>query len=60
MYCPGPFNSHSIICLINILPGYFFYLFVLTRKNWRGGDGLLFKVGILHGYYSNQLIMLLH
>ena len=34
------------------------FFFILTRKNWRGGDGLLFKVGIVYGYYNNHVIAL--
>ena len=52
---PELFNSNSIICSINFSLACFF---ILNRKNWRGRDGLLFKVGIVYGYYGNHVIAL--
>ena len=40
------FNKHFFLLFLNILFG----------KNWRGGGGLLFEVGIIDGYYCNNVI----
>ena len=45
---------NSIICAINISPSFCFD--ILFRKNWRDAGGLLFKVGIIDGYYCNHAI----
>ena len=51
---PGPLNLISITCSINISRSLFVY--VLSSKNRRGGGDLLFKVGIIHGFYCNHVI----
>ena len=53
---PGPFNSNSIICSLSISPNYYFFKSILSRKNWRGGGGLLLKNGILMLTSTNQVI----
>ena len=52
---PGTLILNSIICSTNISPRYCFFFFnILPRKNWRGGGGLLFRVGVI----TNRVIAL--
>ena len=41
----------TVICLMSVFPELiFFFNFILSQKNWRGGVGLLFKNGAINGY----------
>ena len=46
---PGTLYSNSIICSISISP-HFFFKSILSRKNWRGAGGLIFKNSTIDGY----------
>ena len=52
---PGPLNSNSIICLINISLRYLKKK-ILCPKNWRNGDALLLEVGKIDGCQSYYCI----
>ena len=50
---PGPLNN----LFIKHFPELFLFK-IFSRKNWRGGDGLLFKVGIIDDFCCNHVIAL--
>ena len=47
-YKPPEFKFNSLFN--ELFPKLIFFISILSRKNWRGGGGLLFKNGKINGY----------